>query len=96
MKFTTGHLLIRHGMVHTGVKPFQCKLCGNRFSRPDSLWRHVKNKHKEGGEYVEYSEEDVKNKCVDCNEKDVKVKTEEDGGEEAVAAAVTGKEEVSP
>ena len=35
-------------------------------------------------------------KYVDCNEKDVKVKTEEDGGEEAVAAAVTGKEEVSP
>ena len=81
MKFTTGHLLIRHGVVHTGVKPFQCKLCGNRFSCPDSLWRHVKNKHKEGGEYVEYSEEDVKNEYVDCNEKDVKVKTEEDGGE---------------
>ena len=56
----------------------------------------MKNKHKEGGEYVEYSEEDVKNEYVDCNEKDVKVKTEEDGGEEAVAAAVTGKEEVSP
>ena len=45
---------------------------------------------------MEYSEEDVKNEYVDCNEKDVKVKTEEDGGEEAVAAAVTGKEEVSP
>ena len=53
---------------------------------------------KQGEEYVEYDEKDVKNEYVEYDEKDVKheVKTEEDGVEEAVAAAVTGKEEVSP
>ena len=52
---------------------------------------------KQGEEYVEYDEKDVKNEYVEYDEKDVKheVKTEEDGVEEAVAAAVTGEEEVS-
>ena len=51
---------------------------------------------KQGEEYVEYDEKDVKNEYVEYDEKDVKheVKTEEDEVEEAVAAAVTGKEEV--
>ena len=47
---------------------------------------------------MEYDEKDVKDEYVEYDEKDVKheVKTEEDEVEEAVAAAVTGKEEVSP
>ena len=36
-----------HVRKHTGVQPFLCKVCGQRFSVKSNLVRHVKTKHKE-------------------------------------------------
>ena len=37
--------LKRHAVVHTREKPYTCELCQDRFTRPESLKRHLKNVH---------------------------------------------------
>jgi len=36
----SSHELTRHGKRHSGEKPFECTVCGTRFSRPDNLAKH--------------------------------------------------------
>ena len=44
-KFTNRQHLLHHGVVHTGAKPYQCAVCGHRFTQPNNFARHVKNRH---------------------------------------------------
>jgi transposase-like protein len=46
----TEHLL-RHALVHSGVKPFECSECQRGFSRQDALHRHKKIHLKKSIEY---------------------------------------------
>jgi uncharacterized Zn-finger protein len=32
----------RHIRIHTGDKPFQCKICARAFSRSDHLTTHIR------------------------------------------------------
>ncbi|VDO95201.1 unnamed protein product [Soboliphyme baturini] len=41
---TPGHYQTEHENTHTGVKPFQCKVCLMSFSRRSTLWNH-RRKH---------------------------------------------------
>ena len=34
-----------HRNMHTGIKPYECQLCHERFSRPNGLSQHRKNRH---------------------------------------------------
>lgn len=43
--FATKQSLDRHRLVHIGVKPMHCKLCGLRSTRKDNLLRHVRSFH---------------------------------------------------
>ena len=36
----------RHILVHTGARPYACKICGGTFNQTDSLKAHMKNVHK--------------------------------------------------
>ena len=41
-KFARSDELTRHYRKHTGVRPFQCKMCERAFSRSDHLSLHMK------------------------------------------------------
>lgn len=41
-RFSRSDELTRHERIHTGQKPFQCKICGRAFSRSDHLTTHVR------------------------------------------------------
>lgn len=40
--FAESSNLTKHRRVHSGERPFPCKLCERKFSRPDQLQRHMK------------------------------------------------------
>lgn len=40
--FAESSNLTKHRRVHSGERPFPCKLCERKFSRPDQLARHMK------------------------------------------------------
>ena len=51
--FRDKYKLKRHSVVHTKENPYACELCSTRFTRPESLKRHLKNMHQ--GNQQQYS-----------------------------------------
>ncbi|KAF8207714.1 hypothetical protein K438DRAFT_1575520, partial [Mycena galopus ATCC 62051] len=43
--FTALHNLKNHKNSHMGIKPYACRLCGNRFTTASVKRRHEKNSH---------------------------------------------------
>ncbi|CAL8141539.1 unnamed protein product [Orchesella dallaii] len=44
--YKTKELLKRHKVVHSGKRPYNCKICNKSFMRQDDVQRHVKTVHK--------------------------------------------------
>ena len=42
--FSTKQHMVRHQLLHTGVKNFECQVCNTKFFRKDQLWAHY-NEH---------------------------------------------------
>lgn len=38
------HDVIRHSMIHTDERPFECKLCNTNFNRKDKLYEHFRTR----------------------------------------------------
>ncbi|NWW50458.1 EGR1 protein, partial [Pedionomus torquatus] len=41
-RFSRSDELTRHIRIHTGQKPFQCRICMRNFSRSDHLTTHIR------------------------------------------------------
>ena len=41
-RFSRSDELTRHIRIHTGQKPFQCRICFRSFSRSDHLTTHIR------------------------------------------------------
>lgn len=46
-EFKSSWHLERHELIHTGLKPFRCKICGRMFNQVYSLKRHCKVVHRQ-------------------------------------------------
>ena len=46
------NFLFRHIRIHTGDKPFQCKICARAFSRSDHLTTHIRTHT--GGKKIQF------------------------------------------
>ena len=45
MKFITKQALQRHMIIHSGTKPFQCAVCGNKLAQTSNMKTHVITVH---------------------------------------------------
>lgn len=58
--FRRTHDLTMHGLTHSGIKPFECTFCSERFNNKSNVRRHIKRYHTQPGR--------TKYVCAICNE----------------------------